>query len=90
MTKINLVESKVKEILERYPEARNSDKILAFYYYRINENLDLSNLFKTKTSLETVTRCRRKIQERKECEATLSTKQERKVLENQFKGYSHE
>jgi len=83
-----LTEDRVKKILEKYPEARESDKLLMYYFYRDEEGVDVSSILKTKTSMETITRCRRKIQESGDLVATLETRKKRKELEKTFINYS--
>lgn len=56
---------KVGKILEQYPSARDSDKILLHLYYKIYEGVK-TNISMVETSPETITRCRRKLQEKHE------------------------
>ena len=62
----------VKELLTDIPETRDSDKVLVWEYWkeknmiaqgRETEGITKENFFKS-VALETITRCRRKIQEK--------------------------
>ena len=57
------VKDKVEEILEQDEKARNSDKWL-IYQYAVSMGLDMDfEDFKALPSFESITRCRRKLQE---------------------------
>ena len=57
----NSINYKVVCILKAHPKARSSDKFLCETYYRVYENKNIP-LTTTNTGIETLTRCRRKIQ----------------------------
>ncbi len=71
MGRLNVLENKVRKILVSYPETRNDDNVLIYQYLKEYHDIDLisvKDLFLNGRKLgipsfESITRCRRKIQE---------------------------
>jgi len=76
---------KVGNLLERYPETRDSDKILCQMYYKLYEGVD-TQLSLVETPLESITRCRRKLQQRRpDLEAQQMIKQMRSYEAEEYR-----
>jgi hypothetical protein len=71
MGRLKVLENKVRKILVSYPETRNDDNVLIYQYLKEYHDIDLisvKDLFLNGRKLgipsfESITRCRRKIQE---------------------------
>ncbi len=71
MGRLNVLENKIRKLLVNYPEARNDDNVLIYQYLKEYHDIDLisvKDLFLNGRKLgipsfESITRCRRKIQE---------------------------
>ena len=71
MGRLNVLENKIRKILVNYPETRNDDNVLIYQYLKEYHDIDLisvKDLFLNGRKLgipsfESITRCRRKIQE---------------------------
>ncbi len=98
MEKLKNVESRVKVLLEKYPETRNNDFQLSSKYYWFFMNFDFTkpffNVLENEkeldlTPFESITRARRKLQEKhKELQAVKEVKEKRKEREKEFKEYA--
>lgn len=98
MSRLKDLEKKVKLILKKNPNARGDDDLL--YLDVLDElNIDLTNLTAESfllnyrkmgiPTIETVGRCRRKVQEKdKTLKPTPDIKLKRKQMENSFYNYS--
>lgn len=68
MSKINVIETRVKELLEEYPETRENDNLLytkyieEYHYVDFNKNTFVHYEEYGLPSFKSVERCRRKIQ----------------------------
>ncbi len=65
--KLTRITDRIKWILEHYPSARNSDTLLEFVYLRIFEGIDIPYISwerLSQISMESITRCRRKLNEK--------------------------
>tara|TARA_Y100000310_G_C20469998_1_gene709502 strand:- start:84 stop:356 length:273 start_codon:yes stop_codon:yes gene_type:complete len=59
---MNRIKVNVVNLLKKFPEARNDDRLLLELYFVEHEGINTC-LSITQTSCESITRCRRKIQE---------------------------
>jgi len=94
--KLHSIEKRVKEILINHVKARNSDRYLIAAYLEIYEGIttfkeyyQATNLNKDAVTVESIRRCRQKIQARKEL---MPTKHEvliqRGMLTKVYKSYA--
>lgn len=86
----------VKEILEKYPITRSSDKALVFYFMLEHTSLgklrasvkdQLTKAFKEAPSFESITRRRREIQSTGELMSNAQVKKDRANLEKRMRQY---
>ena len=104
MEKLGKITDDVKEILEKDAAARDSDNVLMYKYLgiignRINVDFDrvsVTSFFKNVgkngiPSLETVGRCRRKLQEKHpELRGSEYVERKRREREDDFRSYARE
>ena len=92
--KIKNIEPKVKKILENYPATRDSDDLLMLKFCEmmgcdVNRSYITMLLDPTTPKRDTVTRCRRKLQERyKDLRGTRRMAIKRAELEEEYKEYA--
>lgn len=89
--KVNVVETRVEEILEVYPETRENDNLLyvkyieEYHYVDFNRDTFVNYEQYGLPSYKTVERARRKIQNEKfRCRATETIENARKEAENNY------
>lgn len=92
MSKVNLVETRVKELLENVPETRNSDELLyaiyieTYHYLSLNKDIFINYKQYNLPSFKTVERIRREMQcKEKHLEAEKETQDKRKYTEQEYK-----
>ena len=75
------IKQKVTHLLEKFPETRNSDKLLQHWFWTTYDNVtDLNNWLSRATDPESIRRCRQKIQEEREDLRSVPEVQEAKDL----------
>lgn len=94
MPKINVIEIRVREILETYPETRSNDNLLyvkyikEYHYIDFNEDTFINYEEYGLPSYKSIERARRKIQNEKfVCRASETVENERKEAEKQYQDY---
>ena len=94
MAKINIIETRVKELLENVYETRNSDELLyvtyleTYHYIDFGKNVFVNYKEYNLPSFKTIERARRKLQEKYSyLEAELKTEENRKYKETEYKEY---
>lgn len=92
MGKINLVETRVKELLENIPSTRNSDELLyatyieTYHYTNLTRDTFINYKQYDLPSFKTVERIRRNLQDKeKHIEADQSTQDNRKYAEQEYR-----
>lgn len=91
MPKVDVVEIRVKELLEEYPETRNNDNLLyvkyieEYHYVDFNKNTFIKYKDYGLPSYKTVERCRRDIQNsQNRCKASENIERGRKEAEQDY------
>lgn len=91
MPKVDVIEIRVKELLEQYPETRNNDNLLyvkyleEYHYIEFNKNTFVHYEKYGLPSFKTVERNRRKIQnEQNYCKASERIEEKRKEAETEY------
>ena len=95
MSRLKTLQDKVEYCLEKYPICRNDDKILIPTVYKLFYDFDVTVhtakdllLDKNLPSFETITRCRRKIQEdRLDLQATNTARRQRSDMKIEIERY---
>ena len=94
MPKINVIEIRVREILETYPETRSNDNLLyvkyikEYYYIDFNEDTFINYEEYGLPNYKSIERARRKIQNEKfVCRASETVENERREAEKQYQDY---
>ena len=94
MPKINVIEIRVREILETYPETRSNDNLLyvkyikEYHYIDFNEDTFINYEEYGLPSYKSIERARRKIQNEKfVCRASETVENERREAEKQYQDY---
>ena len=92
MSKINIVETRVKELLEQIPETRNSDELLyvtyieTYHYANLTKDTFINYKQYNLPSFKTVERIRRNLQDNeKHIEADKETQENRQYSEREHK-----
>lgn len=97
MSKLNTMEKIVLKILEDFPDTRKDDYILYYFVCRYNNTTVLTKTLGTALlnhnelklpSWETVTRCRRKIQEKRPDLVAPDTARKRHKEEETYREYA--
>lgn len=90
MQELKQIKEQVAYILEHYPNARNSDKLLQVLmlkkFYKVYYIDDI--LKKPVPSLESIRRCRQKLQAEGKYKSSKSIMQERQELEQVYKEFA--
>lgn len=85
------VTSKVADILEKYPQTRNNDKLLIYYiltdYYNCNHLYDIVSI--KVPNFETIRRARQRLQAQGYYPSDHKTKESREQLEHFMQEISH-
>ena len=91
MPKVDVIEIRVKELLEQYPETRNNDNLLyvkyleEYHYVEFNKNTFIHYEKYGLPSYKTVERNRRKIQnEQNYCKASENMMKKRREAEQEY------
>ncbi|GIW49171.1 MAG: hypothetical protein KatS3mg079_647 [Caloramator sp.] len=90
MSNLHRVKQQVEFILNNYPETRNDDKKLTAYilkeFYKVNL---IDDICKPEIpSLESIRRCRQKLQEQGKYQATEKVKKRRTELQETYKEFA--
>ena len=91
MEELKTIEEKVRSILDISMDARNNDRYLIAVYMREFHNVHTFNEYfsqKDSPSVESIRRCRQKIQARGECLSTRQMKEARSKLEPVYEEYA--
>ncbi|MCX7951041.1 MAG: hypothetical protein N2594_03735 [Clostridiales bacterium] len=90
MNNLHNVKNQVEFILNNYPETRNDDKRLTAYvlkeFYKVNS---IDDIYKPEVpSLESIRRCRQKLQEQGKYQATEKVQKRRAELQETYKEFA--
>ena len=95
MNRLKTLQDKVEYCLKKYPICRNNDKILIGTIYKLFYNFDVSTctakellLNDSLPGFETITRCRRKVQEENiELQSTNTARRQRNKMKIEIEQY---
>lgn len=92
MSKVNIVETRVRELLEQIPETRNSDELLyvtyieTYHYTNLSKDTFINYKQYNLPSFKTIERIRRDLQDKeKHVEADKETQDNREYAEKEYK-----
>lgn len=90
MSELNRVKQQVEYVLKNYPETRNDDKKLTAYVLKEFYNVScIDDICKPEIpSLESIRRCRQKLQEQGKYEATERVRKRRAELQEIYKEFA--
>jgi hypothetical protein len=89
MSKLHDVKEQVEHVLSRCSSARDDDKMLQVLVLREFYNIDISELLKPNVpSLESIRRCRQKLQAEGKYPSSRRTKQIRQEMEETYRQFA--